>query len=94
MEEAEALATKMGIMVNGELQCMGSIQHIKSKFGQGYEVDVKTNALTNDEINQLVISLGLTYGTFIKVTMVQNILLALKEKHPDKILIPDVSSLI
>lgn len=33
MEEAEALATKMGIMVNGELQCMGSIQHIKNKFG-------------------------------------------------------------
>jgi ATP-binding cassette subfamily A (ABC1) protein 3 len=33
MEEAEALATKMGIMVHGELHCMGTIQHIKNKFG-------------------------------------------------------------
>ena len=32
MEEAEALSTKMGIMVNGELRCIGSTQHIKNKF--------------------------------------------------------------
>jgi ATP-binding cassette subfamily A (ABC1) protein 3 len=43
MEEAEALATKIGIMVNGELKCLGSIQHIKNKFGKGYEVEVKIN---------------------------------------------------
>ena len=34
MEEAEALSTKMGIMVNGELKCLGSVQHIKNKFGK------------------------------------------------------------
>ena len=33
MEEAEALSTKIGIMVNGELKCLGSIGHIKTKFG-------------------------------------------------------------
>jgi ABC-type multidrug transport system ATPase subunit len=36
MEEAEALATKIGIMVDGELKCLGSIQHIKNKFGKVY----------------------------------------------------------
>ena len=36
MEEAEALSTKMGIMVDGEFKCFGSKQHIKSKFGTGY----------------------------------------------------------
>ena len=34
MEEAEALATRIGIMVNGKFMCLGSIQHIKNKFGK------------------------------------------------------------
>jgi len=41
-EEAEALSTKMGIMVRGGiLNCFGSSQHIKSKFGTGFEVEIK-----------------------------------------------------
>ena len=28
-------------MVNGQLACLGTIQHLKSKFGQGYTVEVK-----------------------------------------------------
>jgi len=42
MEEAEELSTKMGIMVQGgQFTCFGSCQHIKDKFGGGYEVEVK-----------------------------------------------------
>ena len=42
MEEAEALCTKLGIMVRGGVfRCMGSSQHIKSKFGLGYEIEIK-----------------------------------------------------
>lgn len=42
MEEAEALSTKMGIMVRGGIfKCFGSSQHIKSKFGTGFEVEIK-----------------------------------------------------
>ena len=33
MEEAEALCTKMGIMVAGRFKCFGSSQHIKAKYG-------------------------------------------------------------
>ena len=33
MEEAEALCTKMGIMVGGRFKCFGSSQHIKAKYG-------------------------------------------------------------
>ena len=33
MEEAEALCTKMGIMVAGNFVCFGSSQHIKDKYG-------------------------------------------------------------
>lgn len=42
MEEAEALSTKLGIMVRGGVfRCFGSSQHIKNKFGVGYEVEIK-----------------------------------------------------
>ena len=42
MEEAEALSTKLGIMVRGGVfRCFGSSQHIKNKFGDGYEVEIK-----------------------------------------------------
>ena len=35
MEEAEALCTRIGIMVKGQLQALGSPQHLKMKFGSG-----------------------------------------------------------
>ncbi|XP_075999903.1 phospholipid-transporting ATPase ABCA1 [Genypterus blacodes] len=41
MEECEALCTRMAIMVNGHFKCLGSIQHLKSRFGDGYTVIVK-----------------------------------------------------
>uniref|UniRef100_A0AAQ4RHZ0 P-type phospholipid transporter n=1 Tax=Gasterosteus aculeatus aculeatus TaxID=481459 RepID=A0AAQ4RHZ0_GASAC len=41
MEECEALCTRMAIMVNGHFKCLGSIQHLKSRFGDGYTVIVR-----------------------------------------------------
>ena len=40
MEEAESLATKLGIMVQGKIKCFGTTNHIRDKFGQGYEVEM------------------------------------------------------
>jgi ATP-binding cassette, subfamily A (ABC1), member 3 len=42
MEECEALCPRIGIMANGRLRCLGSAQHLKNKFGQGYQVELKT----------------------------------------------------
>ncbi|XP_057304734.1 phospholipid-transporting ATPase ABCA3-like [Hydractinia symbiolongicarpus] len=41
MEECEALCTRLVIMVNGQFKCIGSIQHLKSRFGQGYTLMMK-----------------------------------------------------
>merc|ERR1712125_21035 len=41
MEECEALCPRIGIMAAGKLRCLGSAQHLKSKFGQGYQVEMK-----------------------------------------------------
>ncbi|CAI9593719.1 unnamed protein product [Staurois parvus] len=41
MEEAEAVCDRVAIMVSGNLRCIGSIQHLKSKFGKGYLLEIK-----------------------------------------------------
>lgn len=54
MEEAEALSTKMGIMVKGGIfKCFGSSQHIKDKFGDGYEVDIKITVPSHAALGEL-----------------------------------------
>ena len=42
MEECEVLCGKLAIMVNGQFQCFGAIQHLRSRFGQGYTLDITT----------------------------------------------------
>mmetsp|Transcript_30651 Transcript_30651/g.64872 ORF Transcript_30651/g.64872 Transcript_30651/m.64872 type:complete len:1373 (-) Transcript_30651:2144-6262(-) len=41
MEECEALCPRIGIMAGGKLQCLGSAQHLKNRFGQGYQIEMK-----------------------------------------------------
>lgn len=41
MEEAEAVCDRVAIMVSGQIRCIGSIQHLKGKYGRGYSLEVK-----------------------------------------------------
>jgi hypothetical protein len=41
MEECEALCTRVGIMVGGRMRCLGTPQHLRSKYGSGFQVEVK-----------------------------------------------------
>nr|XP_042904131.1 ATP-binding cassette sub-family A member 2 isoform X3 [Parasteatoda tepidariorum] len=43
MEECEALCTRLAIMVNGHFKCLGSIQHLKNRFGEGYCITIRTS---------------------------------------------------
>jgi ATP-binding cassette, subfamily A (ABC1), member 3 len=55
MEEAEALSTKMGIMVRGGIfRCFGSSQHIKNKFGTGFEIQIKIRKTTTKDLTDMV----------------------------------------
>uniref|UniRef100_A0A4W3GYW1 ATP-binding cassette sub-family A member 2 n=1 Tax=Callorhinchus milii TaxID=7868 RepID=A0A4W3GYW1_CALMI len=47
MEECEALCTRLAIMVNGRFKCLGSIQHLKNRFGDGYTMTVRTKSSLN-----------------------------------------------
>lgn len=50
MEECEALCTRLAIMVNGQFKCLGSPQHLKSKFGSGYTLLAKTQVDEEGEL--------------------------------------------
>jgi len=57
MEECEALCTRLAIMVNGVFQCLGSIQHLKAKFNEGYSLIMKvkgTDAEDAEEVTKKV----------------------------------------
>lgn len=43
MEEAEALSTRIGIMVEGNLQCIGTPTHLKRTLGQDFEIVMRLN---------------------------------------------------
>lgn len=40
MEEADALAQRIGIMASGSMRCIGNSMHLKKKFGQGYTLEL------------------------------------------------------
>uniref|UniRef100_A0A8C6RXP1 ATP-binding cassette, sub-family A member 12 n=1 Tax=Nannospalax galili TaxID=1026970 RepID=A0A8C6RXP1_NANGA len=56
MEECEALCTRLAIMVNGRFQCIGSLQHIKSRFGRGFTVKVhlKNNKVSMETLTRFM----------------------------------------
>lgn len=55
MEEAEFLCTKMGIMITGGIfKCIGAPQHIKDKFGTGFEVEIKIAVPDEETLDQIV----------------------------------------
>lgn len=49
MEECEALCTRLAIMVNGEFKCLGSSQHLKNKFSQGFVLTVKVGRQNDNQ---------------------------------------------
>jgi hypothetical protein len=52
MEECEVLCSSIAIMVNGCFRCLGSTQHLKNRFGDGYTIKIRLKSSlnsTNDE---------------------------------------------
>merc|ERR1719428_1710448 len=58
MEECEALCTRTCIMVNGVFRCLGTQQHIKNKYGQGYSVTLKLMKPSRAETNEILAGWG------------------------------------
>jgi len=52
--EADFLADRIGIMVQGSLQCIGSGTHLKRAYGKGYKLTLTCafNETTREGINK------------------------------------------
>uniref|UniRef100_A0A8C6DNL9 ABC transporter domain-containing protein n=1 Tax=Moschus moschiferus TaxID=68415 RepID=A0A8C6DNL9_MOSMO len=62
MEECEALCTRLAIMVQGQFKCLGSPQHLKSKFGSGYSLRAKMRRNGQQEaLEEFKAFVGLTF---------------------------------
>ncbi len=48
MDECQALCSRLAIMVNGRFRCLGSPQHLKSLYGEGYTVIAKVKGSPPD----------------------------------------------
>lgn len=70
MEEAEALCHRIGIMVNGQLRCLGSAQHLKNRFGRGVELTVKISLPVDDVLREMA-------------TQVKSLLITSHQTHPN-----------
>ncbi len=42
---SERVCNRLGIMFNGQFACLGTIQHLKSKFGEGYTIEIKVSSV-------------------------------------------------
>ena len=74
MDEAETLCKRMGIMVNGELVCLGSAQNIKDKYGYGFEVDLRIKPLSEEKFNEFIEKYSLDKNLIIKKDNLKEIL--------------------
>lgn len=77
MEECETLCTRIAIMVNGELKCLGTSQHLKTKFSNGFTLTIKIKTETNDRVRRDNLN---NIETFAKKYFL-NVLL--REKHEE-----------
>lgn len=70
MEEAEALCKRIGIMVQGQLRALGTKQHLKTKFGSGYELAIKIRAeqYTQDAFVNLDVYVGKLFPSKILIS--------------------------
>ena len=91
MEEAEALSTKMGIMVTGGVfRCIGSSQHIKNKFGTGYEIEVKIKKLPLHDLANLAIQFGFQENQESDLVPLNHVFDLMKTKGTDQFLIDEI----
>ncbi|XP_046362068.2 uncharacterized protein LOC124139094 isoform X1 [Haliotis rufescens] len=69
MDECDSLCSRLAIMVNGRLMCLGSAQHLKTKFGDGYTVTMHIQGLSNNRFNIEQAFLNRFPGATIKVSV-------------------------
>jgi ABC-type multidrug transport system ATPase subunit len=56
MAECEALCTRLAIMVDGRFRALGTLQHLKNRYGNGYKLTVKMRHDGSSEANAAMVA--------------------------------------
>jgi ABC-type multidrug transport system ATPase subunit len=67
MEECEALCQRIGVLVKGELRALGTSQHLKTRFGQGFQVQLNVSKGAEER------AMALIRGTFERVELIESV---------------------
>lgn len=62
MDECESLCTRIGIMVNGQFKCLGSVQQLKNKYSQGFVLTMKMSRDEDELKNQIEARVKAEFG--------------------------------
>ena len=84
MEECEALCTRIGIMVGGVLRCLGSSQRLRSKYGDGYQLEIGMMLPSNAAVDDLCKVL-LKYLNIASTNSIQLLQAAADDQQPNMV---------
>jgi len=70
MDEADALCARIAIQVDGRFRCLGNGQQIKSRYGEGLELNVKVAPPTAEEVDELSRKIGGPPSRFMLVSAI------------------------
>ncbi|KAF3779791.1 ABC transporter A family member 7 [Nymphaea thermarum] len=73
MEEAEVLCDRLGIFVDGDLQCIGNPKELKARYGGSYVFTMTTSADQVEEVENLVRQLAPTANKIYHLSGTQNL---------------------
>ncbi|KAH9384595.1 hypothetical protein HPB48_026604 [Haemaphysalis longicornis] len=54
MEECEYSCDRIAIMKSGQIRCLGTLQHLREKFGQGYRFEFKLKHGASQDSKQFI----------------------------------------
>ncbi|KAJ3683356.1 hypothetical protein LUZ60_013583 [Juncus effusus] len=57
MEEAEHLCDRIGIIVSGQLQCIGTLNELKNRYGGSYRLTVSSDPIYKKNVERVISNL-------------------------------------
>ena len=73
MEEADILSTRIGIVTQGKLSCVGNQQYLKNRFGKGYNLTIATTGAFTAQ--KIIDFMKFTYPNSVLDSYYSNILM-------------------
>jgi len=81
MEECEVLCSRLAIMAHGQFVCLGSLSHLKQKYGRGYVVSIMFKSA--DDLHRGADIVQSSFDSNIGGLTKRNITLTFKVTDPD-----------